>query len=331
MKALSALLLIVLASVVSAETLETKSYVVEIERNCPEGYVICDDVSYKGMHKYKDATINLKGTTSHTTCADGVSPCRFLGYEFRDGNIRYFVHDDGTLEVTRGKNEVLLKQKGQWINSYTGNDPVCDAKRRLPLDMVPNKSEFQGRFELVGEYNGKPCRKSTLNVHVRDTKSGEVLYQTSFSFSHITMHQTYTIGENLGASIRHMEYILRDTAKPMYAWPEFKFSTAEGESSLKSYLDPKYKKAQDLQAKLEANPHADGANELKQKLSALWETLYRYEDEPAFEYRLSRSEYRRLKASGAALFSLGVNEMAPDVFTYDFENKKVIKVNSKAS
>jgi hypothetical protein len=46
-------------------------------------------------------------------CADRVTPCRFLGYEFVRGNLRYVVLESGNLHVTRGKS-VLVQEAGEW-------------------------------------------------------------------------------------------------------------------------------------------------------------------------------------------------------------------------
>jgi hypothetical protein len=93
--------------------LDTPSYVVNIEVQCPEGNVTCDDVIYTGKSKKSGKTVRIKGSTWHTVCADGVTPCRFIGYKFRSGKTTYLVTQDGDLTVTQGKN-VLLDEHGQW-------------------------------------------------------------------------------------------------------------------------------------------------------------------------------------------------------------------------
>jgi hypothetical protein len=108
------LLLIVSAGAVAAEMLTTANFVVTITRNCPEGSVTCDDVSYRGVAKKSGKAITLKGGTMHTTCADGVSPCRFLGYRFRSGDVTYLVWESGVLEVRLGKDKRLIEERGEW-------------------------------------------------------------------------------------------------------------------------------------------------------------------------------------------------------------------------
>ena len=53
------------------------------------------------------------GSTWHHMCPDGITPCHFLGYVFKNGNITYYVGGDATLKITQG-NKVLLEEKEIW-------------------------------------------------------------------------------------------------------------------------------------------------------------------------------------------------------------------------
>jgi hypothetical protein len=46
-------------------------------------------------------------------CADGQTPCRFLGYRFANGNEIYEVSEEGWLTVTQA-GKVLLQEQGEW-------------------------------------------------------------------------------------------------------------------------------------------------------------------------------------------------------------------------
>ena len=95
------------------QTLDTPSFTITIDVRCDEGSVTCDDIRYVGTSKKTGKAMRLTGRTRHTTCADGVTPCRFLGYEFKNGATVYFLSDDGELIVEqRGK--PLLREKGEW-------------------------------------------------------------------------------------------------------------------------------------------------------------------------------------------------------------------------
>jgi len=114
MKLMLFLLLLVLSAFTSAQQLDTPNYKVEIQQLCPEGEVQCQQVLYKGTSKVSGASIELKGTAWHSLCADGVTPCRFLGYQFKNGRIRYLVHESGLLQVMGSSGKVLLEEQGVW-------------------------------------------------------------------------------------------------------------------------------------------------------------------------------------------------------------------------
>ena len=102
------------------ELLTTPNYIIRIEVNCAEGYVTCNDVTYVGESRKSHNSITLKGKTMHTSCADGITPCRFVGYYFKNGNITYTISESGELKVIQGKDKVLVKEKGAW--SYVSQE-----------------------------------------------------------------------------------------------------------------------------------------------------------------------------------------------------------------
>ena len=107
-------LLLLASAFTSAQQLDTLNYIVEIQQLCPEGEVQCQQVLYKGTSKVSGASIELKGTAWHSLCADGVTPCRFLGYQFKNGRIRYLVHESGLLQVIGSSGKVVLEEQGVW-------------------------------------------------------------------------------------------------------------------------------------------------------------------------------------------------------------------------
>jgi hypothetical protein len=105
--------LLFLAGQAGASTLTTPSFIIEIQQNCAEGNVTCDNVTYIGTNRKTGKSIRLRGRTKHSVCADGVTPCGFQGYEFRNGATYYRVLAEGDLLVMQGK-KVLLEEKGSW-------------------------------------------------------------------------------------------------------------------------------------------------------------------------------------------------------------------------
>ena len=100
--------------------LRTSSYVIAIRVLCEEGVVDCDNVEYRGMNQRTGKAIHLKGQDWIRYCLDdqgdgpGNTPCQHLGYEFKRGDIVYYVGDDGTLQVVQGGKRVLLEERGKW-------------------------------------------------------------------------------------------------------------------------------------------------------------------------------------------------------------------------
>lgn len=91
----------------------TPGFRVQVERHCPEGTIVCDRVSYVGQDRRSGASLRLTGSTDYRLCADGLTPCQFLGYRFRNGSVVYEVRDDGRLRVLQG-GRLLLEEQGTW-------------------------------------------------------------------------------------------------------------------------------------------------------------------------------------------------------------------------
>ena len=97
------------------KTLKTKNFQITIWSGCIEGSVTCDKVFYEGTNINTGDSLQLVGKSLHTLCADEITPCRFLGYEFLNGNYRYILTEDGSLSVYQG--ETLIKEEqGTWQN-----------------------------------------------------------------------------------------------------------------------------------------------------------------------------------------------------------------------
>lgn len=97
----------------TSQTLTTRDHVVRITERCPEGDVGCTRVSYRGTDRHTGATIRLTGRALTRPCADGVTPCAFLSYEFRNGSVRYTVTAGGVL-IVRAGGRVIARERGRW-------------------------------------------------------------------------------------------------------------------------------------------------------------------------------------------------------------------------
>jgi len=113
MRIVALLMVLTNAALANDGVFETRNFRILIEVLCPEGDVSCDNVRYVGTSKKTGNSITLRGETAHTLGRDGVTPSRFLGYRFMNGDVRYFVSTDGFLEVTKG-DKVLVHEQGEW-------------------------------------------------------------------------------------------------------------------------------------------------------------------------------------------------------------------------
>lgn len=102
-----------------ADTLTTPTYVITITSHCEEGDMDCDNVSYQGVNRNNKKSIRLKGHDVVHYCPDdqgdgpGKTPCHHMGYEFANGKTKYFVSDEGSVEITQGVKQILY-EKGTW-------------------------------------------------------------------------------------------------------------------------------------------------------------------------------------------------------------------------
>lgn len=103
------------AGLANAETIKTKNFNVKITRNCAEGNVNCNNVSYVGKDLKTGKSIRLTGKTIHTRGADSVTPSRFLGYEFRNNQYLYRVTADNKLQVFKS-GKLILQEQGTLVN-----------------------------------------------------------------------------------------------------------------------------------------------------------------------------------------------------------------------
>jgi hypothetical protein len=97
----------------TVERLRTQDYRITITQHCPEGYIDCDNVTYQGLNVNTGETIQLNGRSAYTLCADEITPCNFIGYEFHNGEYLYVVTEAGGLQVYRGSN-LLINESGTW-------------------------------------------------------------------------------------------------------------------------------------------------------------------------------------------------------------------------
>ena len=99
-----------------AQTLVTESYEITITPLCEEGVVVCDNVVFHSISNGKGEKLTIGGTTIHSLCADGITPCRFLGYQFTTSTQNYSVFETGEFQISNKEGTVLFKESGKWLH-----------------------------------------------------------------------------------------------------------------------------------------------------------------------------------------------------------------------
>ena len=93
-------------------TLDTKSFTVKITEVRQKDVSNCLSVSYDGVDKTYHRGIVIKGEDAYAMGTNG-TPDHFIGWTFKNGNVDYFVSDEGELRVVQGTN-VLVSEQGKW-------------------------------------------------------------------------------------------------------------------------------------------------------------------------------------------------------------------------
>jgi hypothetical protein len=114
MKYLATFIFCSISFVVNAETLITPNYEIAVTWKCGEGYVSCDNIEFNVKNKTEGTSNTYIGKSNHSVCADGVTPCKFQGYEFNVGDLNYSLYMRGLIEVVNNTNEIVLSEKGEW-------------------------------------------------------------------------------------------------------------------------------------------------------------------------------------------------------------------------
>jgi len=137
-----------------AQRLLTESYEITIDARCAEGVVSCNDVRYTGVERRTGRHIRLRGEDMHTICADGVTPCRFLGQVFKRGKATYMVLEDGTLSI-RENDKVVQQEKGIWQedgekSSWHGRWRAYTEGNLCKTEAIDGSRRFVAQIEKAG-------------------------------------------------------------------------------------------------------------------------------------------------------------------------------------
>ncbi len=93
----------------------TPSYELKMDSRCVEGEVSCNQYTLQGRERHNGEPLMLQGRSMHTTCADGKTPCRFLGYRFDQSERSFLITEDGLLNIYHG-DSLILHEQGRWTD-----------------------------------------------------------------------------------------------------------------------------------------------------------------------------------------------------------------------
>lgn len=93
----------------SREVFGSRTYDFLIENRCKEGSVTCDNIVLEARNKNTGELLKAVGSTHHIRCTDGITPCRFIGYIFKQKDLEIFI-DNQYIQVTR-KGEARLRER----------------------------------------------------------------------------------------------------------------------------------------------------------------------------------------------------------------------------
>ena len=117
MNRLKILMVILFLSInVWAVEFETENYEFNVTTLCEEGNVTCDNIQIVGGEKSSvDSEIHI-GNTVHSKCSDEITPCRFLGYEFKSNGFTYrLLESDSRFELINESGELVIQEQGKWL------------------------------------------------------------------------------------------------------------------------------------------------------------------------------------------------------------------------
>jgi len=300
---------------------ETNDYLIDVERHCPEGYVMCDNISYYSRHKTTGKRMWLSGETIYRKCGDGITPCQFLGYRFKKGDITYLLLDSGSLQVLDGNNDTLFEQQVEFV---TGEREICTTSRKAPIDLVPDDQQYKDKYQLQVSFDGQFCRQSELEIKVIDSE-GESIYLKKLPFSLFIMHDSPEERDLPYIAERVVNEYLNNIRKPV-AWRDFNYTSHESGPSYEEFAKgPKAKMAQ-LEEQIKSSTPQQ-AEELNMQINELFFSI---EDEmgPVPGFDISKSDYDRLKSSGANLFSVHTREGSYIYWVFDKKNGKIVTVST---
>ncbi len=177
----------------SKQILDTPHYRVVIQSRCPKHDsrgVGC--IHYLGKSKKTGNSIQLTGDKWYATCADGKTPCRFLGYIFKKGSVVYSVKvmgDKGHLLVKQ-KGKVLVDEQGKWLS---GKSEAKSHNSHKNGNKKPEAAVHRDASAKAAEKSASNTAENATETSKSAEKSGEGGNMAEYYDAALSAMQSYPV------------------------------------------------------------------------------------------------------------------------------------------
>jgi hypothetical protein len=103
------LFITLISTVAHGMELNTTSFTIDIQKNCQEGEVTCDNISYTGTRKSDGSQIHLIGHTLNNK-----NTFDLYGYTFKNGDYTYSIYIQSAEFILEKNGKVIVAEKGEW-------------------------------------------------------------------------------------------------------------------------------------------------------------------------------------------------------------------------
>lgn len=154
-----------ISAVAHGMELNTKSFTIDIQNNCPEGEVTCDKVSYTGTRKSDGSKIHLIGHTLNNK-----NTVDLYGYTFKNGDYTYSIYIQSAEFILEKNGNLIVTEKGEWSEGKK-SDVECS-----PLDFANNKESIDDyRSGEVCFFKNKPLLDAYSKYRSTHVENGKYL------------------------------------------------------------------------------------------------------------------------------------------------------------
>lgn len=114
----------------------TSKFILFVSERCAVESTFCKEVDFVLVQKNDCSVLRPKGMAVIRNCADGVTPCQHMGYEFRVGSVRWRLNESDYVWASDGKKE-FGEEKAELVDSLE----LSESYRKVGDKCVPNNQK----------------------------------------------------------------------------------------------------------------------------------------------------------------------------------------------